>query len=264
MTVELSKDRDSYRARVQLVGENGSLGGVREIMQPSASCQPIVDTVALSISIAIDPLSLTRPRATRTAPEPSPAPRASVPKPRPSIEHPTAEGHREIERPRPGAARIEIGLGAGFWVDAAPGPNVSGDAFARVRALRHFSLALEGQVDLPGSQATTEGTVRSWLALGSIVPCFHERFFSVCIAGAMGTLRATSTARISREASAFRVGWGPRLGAESALGDALAVWGHIEGLWTFPGETLEIDDSPVYPLSRFSFGVTVGASLRLF
>jgi hypothetical protein len=56
MTVELSMAGDTYRARIQLVDENGTVRGVRELAQAGPRGSPIIYTVCFTITIAIYPL----------------------------------------------------------------------------------------------------------------------------------------------------------------------------------------------------------------
>jgi hypothetical protein len=270
MTVELTMVGDTYRARIQLVDEDGTVRGVRDLAQPGPRCEPIIDTVALTMSIAIDPLSLTRapgpqapPEAAPTLPvEDVPGATAHVPaSPGLGGAPPTSRSSTEFH--------LDAGLGLGLWVDAAPAPSPSGDLFLRLRAWQHWSLALEARADLPASQTVPTpptGTVdvQTWIAYGSLVPCFHLRVFSGCVVGDVGAIHATSTAKVPSHSSALDAAVGPRIGAEWALSRVFALWAHLDGLWAFKQQELQISGSTVSTLSAFSLGVTLGGSVRLF
>jgi hypothetical protein len=264
MMVELSRDRegDGYRAHIQLLGEDGRLHGVRDIAQASPRCEDIIDTIALSVSIAIDPRSLVSPRRDVAAPPAVPAPPepATTP-PRPVLVAEKTDGaavprsHLELH--------LDAGVGAGGWIDAAPAPNASGELFLRLRSPR-WSFAIEARGDVPASRTLSEGTVETWLAFGSVVPCVRVDFFHACIVGSAGVLHATSTAASPNDANVFHAAVGPRVGAELPLGRGFALWAHLDALWTLTQETLQINGRDVYPLPDASFGLTVGASVRFF
>ena len=87
---EISKVGREYRARIKLVDDNNVVRGTRELAYEGENCADIIDTMALSMSIAIDPTSLMRrpepaasppggpPTATATATAPEPTDRKST------------------------------------------------------------------------------------------------------------------------------------------------------------------------------------------
>jgi hypothetical protein len=255
MTVEVSKNGDGYRGHIQLIDENGNVRGVRDIAESSPRCEDIIDTLALTMSLAIDPLSLSRPPPPVTSADDTRAP--PVP--------PPPSDNLDVQRPiaRHEALHLEAGAGASVWSGAAPAPNFGGSLFVRTRA-RSWSLALEGRADLPASRVVAEGAVKTNLAFGSLVPCFHLRYFSGCVVGSFGVLHATSDVHSPNDAFAFHAAVGPRLGAELPVHGSVALWAHVDALWTLTPEILQIGGVDAYPLPRVSVGVTIGGSVRFF
>src|SRR5204863_2165770 len=58
VVAHVRKDVGAYRAEVTLVDEAGVSRGKREITSPGDDCAPLGAALALTISIALDPLSL--------------------------------------------------------------------------------------------------------------------------------------------------------------------------------------------------------------
>jgi hypothetical protein len=52
---EIARDRGELRGRVALVDERGFVQGAREFRLPPGQCDELVATMALAVSIAVDP-----------------------------------------------------------------------------------------------------------------------------------------------------------------------------------------------------------------
>jgi hypothetical protein len=259
MMVQVSRDGEGYRAHIQLIGEDGVVRGTRDLAQPSPRCEDIVDTMALTMSLAIDPRSLVEP-APPLLPPPAPA---AAPARAPEPPKQEIADKSSAARPRPSPLHLDAGFGPGFWIGAAPSVSVSGVLFARLRGPR-WSAALEARGDLPASRAVAQGTVETWLGFGSLVPCFHLAPLLGCVVGSVGVLHATSNVQASKQADALHAAVGPRVGAEIALRGDFALWAHLDALWTLTPERLQIGGQDVYSLPDVSFGITAGASVRFF
>src|SRR6185369_6255773 len=76
VVAHVRKDPGAYRAEVTLVDEGGVSRGTRALSSEGDDCAPLVGALALSISLALDPLSLTRsappPEEPKRAPPPPP------------------------------------------------------------------------------------------------------------------------------------------------------------------------------------------------
>jgi hypothetical protein len=277
MFAEVSKDGDSFKARIKLVDDSNVVRGARELSQPGGNCADMIDTMAVSISIAIDPLSLTRPKdAKGTDAEPSPAVPNSPPVPT-SPPVPPEQPPRDASPSAPPAPRavvddrpsdpvhLEAGIGPGVWIGAAPAASLAATGFGRLRWER-LSLGVEGRFDLPSSTTLPSGAiVETSLAYGLLVPCVHFGAVGLCVAGAAGSLRATSRAvTFPREASGFHAAVGPRVEGTVPVGERLGLWARVDGLITLTPQNLQLNGTNVYALSRLSAGASVGVSVRFF
>src|SRR5262249_24781565 len=152
--------------------------------------------MALAISVAIDPLSLTRtppadgegrPTAARTDPSDAApaasaeraseaAPVSSPPPPeRPVTVAPRDRVEAPLARPSTDAGpALRGGLGAIVAVGAAPSPDVGVTAHLGVR-WRNLAASAEGRFDAGATRdAPSKGTVECALRVLSIVPCLHR------------------------------------------------------------------------------------------
>src|SRR5689334_9833347 len=103
IVARITRNRDELRATVELVDDHGIVRGVREFKARAGQCAELVATVALAISIAIDPTNpgiLGEPPKARTEPlRPKPASleRRATPSERPAV--PQAREIDDAEKP---------------------------------------------------------------------------------------------------------------------------------------------------------------------
>ena len=277
MFAEISKVGREYRARIKLVDDKNVVRGTRELAYDGDRCADIIDTMALSMSIAIDPTSLMRaPEASPVAALPSAEPASPTPiateSPQPTPTQPPQPAKPRRPAPTPptndtGATTplaFDAGGGPSVWFGAAPAPNASGELFLRLRK-GDFSVALEGRLDAPADAILSNGSVRTALTLASLVPCGHIRWFGVCFVGSLGEVRATSgQVAISREASAIHAAVGPRAALDIPVVGPLSVRAYASLLLSLTSQSLELDGASAYVLSRVSGGIGAGVALRFF
>jgi hypothetical protein len=230
--VAVAADGGGLRARVELRDGAGSVTGVRELFSPSRDCNELTAAVELAISIAIDPLSLTRrppPPAPAHDREPVPEPGRAAPRnPR------TAAGEGA------GAERLQISASVGGLVAFGSAPAVAGGVTFQGRLRkRAASVALEGRVDLPAYRDALGGQVSSSLILGSVQGCYHRWHLMGCGIFAAGALRAAGHQLADAESHtvAYLAG-GLRLGGELPLFSVLALRVHADLLVPFTRVTL--------------------------
>lgn len=267
---EISKTERGFSARVKLVDDKNTVRGSRELTQAGEACAEIIDTMALSISIAIDPHSLERPAGVPPPPEPASAPEpAASPPPEPAHAEPEPARASEPERPEPAAPadkaiHLEAGFSPALSLGAAPSASAGASLFARARRSA-YSLGLEGRYDLPASRAVGAATVETSLLAAALVPCFHVGVLSLCAVGALGSIHATSRGvRSPKDDAGLHALVGPRAALEVPLVERLTLRTHIEGLFTLTPQSLELDGTSIYTLPRASFGAGIGLVLRFF
>lgn len=179
LTAEVRREKGVFRGLVKLVDDAGVERGARDLESRAADCRDLTTAMALSMSIAIDPLSLMRP---------SPPPDAEVaeapvsPVPDLPLAPPATDDRRvTVPRPPPGdPLRLGFSLATHAAFGIAPAPSL-GFRLAAEIGTRRLSLGLEGRLDLPASAETAEGgRSRTSLSGATLVPCVRLPFAWAC------------------------------------------------------------------------------------
>ena len=196
IVARILRNREELRATVELVDNRGIVRGVREFKAPAGQCDELVATMALAISIAIDPSNPgilgDAPKARPEPPRVEPASLDRAPPP-PSVAPAETAPSPEADAPPKPAERlgIELRLGAGAVgaVGTAPAPTAGLALSAGVRR-GIWSINLEGHDELPGSTDVGPGRVRTSRWAGGIAPCLHFDPTVICATTWLGSLRA--------------------------------------------------------------------------
>jgi hypothetical protein len=186
LTAEVRRENGVFRGRVKLVDDAGVERGARDLESRAADCRDLTTAMALSMSIAIDPLSLMRPTPAAPPevvdPPLSPVP-VPVPVPVPDLAAPpgTDDGREAPPQPPPGdPLRLSFALATHAAFGIAPAPSVGFRLSAEITTKR-LSLGLEGRLDLPASTETAEGgRSRTSLSGATLVPCVRVPLAWAC------------------------------------------------------------------------------------
>jgi hypothetical protein len=255
----------AFRAVVKLVDRNNTQRGAREISVQGGDCSVVIDALGLTISLTIDPSSVVG------GPSPTPAPASPPPAPEPAaVAPPSPTVPREAIPPLAPASLPEWSLHAGAGViaaaKAAPLPTAGVTAFVGL-AWRALSVDVEGRADGPETGNGTRpdlGQVRSWLVIGSLVPCVHVRVGFGCAVLAGGWLGATAQG-VQRPTQQYGP-WsaiGGRFGSEwTPVGSQVSLRAYAELLGVLTRDTLWIDSSPVYTVASWSAAIGVAGAWR--
>lgn len=267
MFIELSKEKSGYRARVKLVDDKSNVRGTREIAERGASCSGMIDTLALSISIAIDPDSLTRAPTSEPAPatEPTPNDTAALPRtaePVPAMPAAPQEVRRTAPPPsvRP-SLRVEALFAPAVWISSGPPLAVGGELGARLR-WPSVSVGLELRGDAPASRVVRNVDVTLGFFGGSFVACGHSTIFFACARGTLGAMTATSNASASRDDSTLRLLTGASVGTEIPVGASFQLLVRAIGNVALGNQTIVLNRANVHDLPRLSAALEVGGVVR--
>lgn len=199
--VTIVRDGNGLLGRVSLVDMSGTASGVREI-RGAASCNELVDALALGLSLAINPELATADPAARLDAQPASNPREAGPRedatnhgaePKPAAA-PTSAPDDDDESSAPGG-RPDWGIAGGVLglasVGTAPRAALGVGALVRGR-YGMLSLSLEGRYDPPADKLLDNGAVvETRLMAGLLVPCVHFRPLPLqaCAVGALGSVQ---------------------------------------------------------------------------
>jgi hypothetical protein len=200
VVVEIVARERRVVATMRLVDDDGIIQGSRELSDELGNCDELLASLALAISIALDPSAALgdRPDA---APEPAPQPEApAIHEARenastakgPTTKAPlrnAASSSASRPRPPPEAA----------WVfRAAPAVSFGQLPNTAVGARLGFGLrgkgaeiATEVSAWLPAARTSARGgQVQASLIAASVTPCYGAARFAVCVIASLGQLRA--------------------------------------------------------------------------
>jgi hypothetical protein len=255
---EITRTDGEFHVDLKLVDDRNMLRGARQISVTATDCAAAIDAIGLTISLTIDPSSLLNPAPAPPVAAAPPAAPSELPLPGPPVPQDAV-----APLPRSPSERFygRIALGAVGSVGAAPvatvGPTLSAGA-----SWRSLSLDVEGRADLPatGEVQGTSTRVRSWLIVGSVVPCVHLGGPFGCFVVRGGSLGATSVGTAVPHTD--HAPWwaaGLRAGGEVALQGPLSLRIYAELLATLTRDSLGIDGAVAYRFAPWSGGL--GAEL---
>ena len=267
---EITRKETDYRAEIKLVDDENRLRGARDLHVKGGDCAAIIDAMALTVSLTIDPSSMLGRSASSPAPPPPSPPPPSPPPPSPDAQPPvTAPAPPPIaEAPAvgttSGGVQLSGHVGAGVMgaFGSAPAATAGGTLFAGL-GWRWLSIDIEGRADLPvvGAGASSPVRVQSQLLTASIVPCAHLGIVFACPVASGGRVFATSVGTISPHAEqAVWWGLGGRAGVELKLATRLSLRAHAEVLGTLTPYLLTLDGAEVvysFPVASVDVGLAV-------
>jgi hypothetical protein len=262
--VELSRDGgERFAAVVKLIDNEGVERGVRRIESHTRDCADLVGTLALTISLVVDPLSLAVAPSPPTAVAPPPAPPAAPPAPPPAsapVDAPAPVAPSPPSAPRPETPRFFAGVTVLATLGSALAPTAGAVVFGGVRQ-GWGSVRIEGRGDLPVS-ASTPPAAQSWALFGSALPCAHLRRVFACAAIGLEWIHATGDAALPRRAETLVAVAGGRLGLEVAATDRFAFAAFAESLAPFQRPRIVMDGATIHAFPPVAGDVGLSALER--
>jgi hypothetical protein len=203
--VSVRREHGRYVALVSIHLPDGSLRQREPLTSSATDCSEIASTLALAISIAIDPLTFVRPASTAVEENDSP--------PSPVVNSPVEE--KLPPSPTKAGLGWEAGVGATGSLGALPSASAGLMLFGGA-ATRVLRLDVEGRYDFPASKNGPEGSaVHGSLLLGTLTPCWTPRPASFCALASVGALPGEGSGVDNRAtADAFYAALGVRAGVE--------------------------------------------------
>jgi hypothetical protein len=281
---EVTRVGDSFQVDIKLVDADARERGARRIAMRGGDCGAIVQAMALTISLVIDPASVmgpsppsAPPSAESSSPPPNDAPPATteappvpVPLPPPPAPGTASDDVASAGRARPPASIPVISTHAVIGVLGAFGMAPSATAGATLAfgmQWRALSIDVEGRANLPvsGPAKVPPARVRAWLAAGAIAPCVHLGVAFACplaVAGVQDVV-AEDIAAPQRK-SGFWWALGGRAGVEVPLWRAAFLRADGELLRVVTPIRLTIDAKPAYSFPSWSGTVDLGLGWRFF
>ena len=267
VTVRIERQGAGLRAEVELRESDGRVSGSRELTTPSDDCRGLIDSIAVAISLGLDPLSLSRPQPSASSPA-SVAPVVSAPAPLPvpavsSAPPPSAPVVGQTLPLRPGVVvpwQLRATLGPQVWRGTAPANALGLMASVSLRR-GFFSVAIEGRDDLRTTVREQGVSVASSILAVGLAPCLHRGMVLGCLLAQMGTIAAEGRGLDQpRQDHSLYVALGARAGLEIHLGASLFLRPHLDVLAPLHRAVFFVDARPVWtaPSLSGSLGLDLG------
>jgi hypothetical protein len=255
----------------EIVSTNGAASKRRELSSTTRDCAELSRAVALAMSVAIDPLVLTRdptsPSAsasTSSAPLASGAPPASASAP-PPPPAPT-EPPKAPPPPAPADTSPAWHLGAALYPYVAFGalPGTTFGGAISVRARHQFlraELAVDG--DLPVTTSFLGASARTSYAGAGLSLCVADRLFA-CAMGTTGRFAGNGEGiAVPRSDATWVAAVGGALGAEFPVGGGVAIGTREELLVNARRASFAVDGQTLWraPTAQAHLGLVVSAEL---
>jgi hypothetical protein len=266
VVAEIARGPRGYRAKLQIVGEDGVVLGVRAIDATSDSCEEVTRALALAISIAVDDFGLDDVPPPPT-PDPTPSP-TDDPRTGPDGVQPAARNPRRTTERRevpstttstPTNLRLSASLAPRVSFLLAPATSVGLEAAFDVRFPRPFSLGVDLRGDLPASSGGIETNVLA----ASLVPCVRAPSpLLFCAVGSLGEFHETGVG-ISHATSgdALCLTLGARVGVELPLGPRFFLLGDADGAFVLIRHEVTLGSAPPFRLPVLSPSLSAGAGV---
>jgi hypothetical protein len=263
-----------YRTNSGLSGHVEIKGqGERLLVSTNRDCQELAASIALAISIAIDPIGPTRPApvaAVQVTPAPPVAPVQVIPESPPVASKPVAPAVLPasptpvIPPPEKPATSTKVHVAPHVGVLGSLGSAPSA-AFGLVLGVRVkwtlFSFGTEVRFDVNAPGTSGLGNFTTSLLTGTLLPCLHKGPFGVCAMVSGGALRAAGEGVSgSQRVTLPSWGLGARIQAEFMVPAGFFVLGHLDVLSALVRASLLIGTTEVWvtPPVNGSLGLSVG------
>jgi hypothetical protein len=263
MFTEVAAMPSGFSASLKLVDADNAVRGDRKL-EVRGACPELMDAMALSISIAIDPMSITRDGPPPDAP-PSEKPVSldlpSIPNALPAPEAPSEAAAPASPRPD---SPLLLSLSLGPVVSLGNAPAVAVGGLVGADAQRGWLFGgVEGRADAPSSRVEGVARVESSLISGALFAGVRQGPLFACIVGSAGRLSATSEGVAEpRERSSLVLASGVRAGVALPVADRVELRARLEGLASPTRHTLTIDGAPVFEYPVLSASAAAGVAIR--
>jgi hypothetical protein len=269
IVAEVTGEGETLTARARLVDRAGLLQGSREFTGPAAQCDELIASLALAISITLDPMSVTREPPAISEPERTPiAPAPQLPEERRASPPPLAREstlERSVVAKPIAGTRLVLYAGPLLRLFALPSAVPGVRAGARLER-GVFSWGVEASTSLSSSQHSERGGVAVlslWAA--NTHACLGSGPIGICALATLGSLRGEGRqVAVPRTDSELFVALGVRLRDELSLGAGWALEANIDLQKTLTRPTFQLDDTDVFRPSPFVLDAGLALSRRFF
>lgn len=240
-------DREGARFRARLELSRDAEPTRTRDFDPAADCAGLFESLALALTLAVDPQFLMRPPEP-AAPAPAPPP-APAPAPAPVAPAPPEPPREPIVFTAYAGGLASVGL--------SPTPSVGGTVGFGLR-YRALGVYVEGRADAPSKLEVATGTVRTNLLLASLLPCFEWRGLGACISFGAGALQVDGELAFGRRDTTAVIKVGARLRYQWLLFEHLGFYAHLDVCGVPTRVTVTANNAPAWSTSFVTGELALG------
>jgi hypothetical protein len=262
ISCRIEKIRHMLRARIDVVDGTGQPANARELVSKHADCQELAEAVALTLTIAINPLIL----AERTSPERLPAPTSAVAPMSPAHLAPVSPAVSvPLATAPPRSFHLRVGARADTAAGLDPGLAYGGTLHLGIQR-RQLSAGLEFRVLAPSSLAMGRGSIHVWQWAVLLAPCAHRGGFLACLVGSAGMVHGRGEGyAVNEQSSSPTAAAGLRGGWEyPLLGDRLRLAVTLDVLAAMTRTHFSLGGADAWTTQPVGAALGVGAQSALF
>lgn len=267
--VDIVADEDMLTASMRFVNDAGIIVGSRKLSESRDHCAELVTSLALAISIALDPSAAFEEPEPPATPPPAPVDDATEVAPAPVVVEPPPSEKKPAPDRAPTPRRRSapwLSLRASPVLAAGRLPSLAMGAAGAVGVRRGVAQGyLEVSGFAPSSRASEQGgSIEANLISAAFAPCATFARFRACGVGALGRLSAEGRDVDSgkRERRLYAAA-GARLEVRQSFGEHVSLFLGIEGMKTFTPLTFRLHGLPVWETAWGSLGSALGVELEL-
>ena len=275
IVVEITDQADDLRAQMYLVDEQGLIVGSRELHEQREHCDELVASLALAISIALDPSAALggepaprQPGATspsETAPEPGPSePSAPEADSVLAVPRKKARARRRTATRNERSASAPIAARAGLFAATGVAPALGFGVLVGASMRRDwFQLQMEYAHQFRAHHDAEGVGVQASLDRGSMAPCFASRWLAACALLHVGVLSAEGrgVTEPAKNRSLYAA-LGARLEATPELIGHLRLVLNADAFKSLTPVTLRLRGEPIWQTPFVSGALGLGLQLQ--
>lgn len=268
IVAEMSGGGAEPRGRARLLDESGIVLGSRELLGKNTDCAELLASLALAISLTLDPMAA----AVEPGPESTEPPEAAKPEPVEPVATPEPKPLAPLERTAPVTASVEtqkassLSLQAGLHGSYGSVPALSPAAeLGLVLRRQSWSLGLDAVVVAAQTQTSAEGlSARVWVAYAAVSPCLWLSAVGVCALGTLGRYAGKGGGvDVSRTGSDLHASAGMRLQATLPLSSRWSLGMHADGVRILTRPQFLVAGQEIYRPAAWAANLGIFASWQL-
>ena len=271
--VEIIDREGELRAQMRLLDEHGMIVGSRELREKAGQCDELVASLALAISIALDPSAALGEAPASAAKEHSVTPASAEPPPEPELESVAQEHPPKPQRPRDGRAsasqenrdRLRLSARSSLFADLGTAPALAfGWRLGVDLGQNGYRFGVEFSQQLPASKELPEGgSARASLLAGTLSPCLASATLAGCGLLSFGALQARGEGIENPVSnSTFYAALGARLEYSPKLTGQLRLLTQLDALKPLTPVSMQVVGEEVWHTPVFTFAAGVGLRLH--